>query len=60
MTVSIGVMSFGQEEDNYSDFYSKVTTACFLAKRNGGNQYHYIDESDETVTTQESILSIRL
>jgi EAL domain-containing protein (putative c-di-GMP-specific phosphodiesterase class I) len=30
-----------------------VTTACFLAKQNGGNQYHYIDENDEKVMAQQ-------
>lgn len=53
VTASIGVMSFGQEKDEYPAFYSKVTTACFLAKRNGGNQYHYIDENDVKVTAQQ-------
>ncbi len=53
VTVSIGVTSFGLEKDNYPDYYSKVTTACFLAKTNGGNQYHFIGENDETVTAQQ-------
>jgi EAL domain-containing protein (putative c-di-GMP-specific phosphodiesterase class I) len=30
-----------------------VTTACFLAKRNGGNQYHFIDAKDEKVIAQQ-------
>ncbi|MCP4490815.1 MAG: diguanylate cyclase [Gammaproteobacteria bacterium] len=46
VTVSIGVMAFGHMRDEYSNFYSKVTTACSLAKENGGNQYHSIDEDD--------------
>ena len=53
VTVSVGVMPFGQERDEYAEYYSKVTTACFLAKRNGGNQYHYIDENDVKVTAQQ-------
>jgi Amt family ammonium transporter len=50
---SIGVMTFGRMSDEYADYYSKVTTACFLAKQNGGNQYHYIDENDEKVLAQQ-------
>ena len=53
VTVSIGVMAFGRMSDEYADHYSKVTTACFLAKQNGGNQYHYIDENDEKVLAQQ-------
>ncbi len=53
VTASIGVMAFGRMSDEYADFYSKVTTACFLAKQNGGNQYHYIDENDEKVMAQQ-------
>ena len=30
-----------------------MTTACFLAKQNGGNQYHFIDENDEKVMAQQ-------
>ncbi|MCP4187064.1 MAG: EAL domain-containing protein [Gammaproteobacteria bacterium] len=52
VTASIGVMAFGQMRDEYSDFYSKVTTACSLAKENGGNQYHFIDEDDKKVVAQ--------
>ncbi len=53
VTASIGVMSFGRMSDEYSEYYSKVTTACFLAKKNGGNQYHFIDENDEKVMAQQ-------
>jgi diguanylate cyclase (GGDEF)-like protein/PAS domain S-box-containing protein len=53
VTASIGVMAFGRMSDEYSDYYSKVTTACFLAKQNGGNQYHSIDENDEMVLAQQ-------
>jgi diguanylate cyclase (GGDEF)-like protein/PAS domain S-box-containing protein len=53
VTASIGVMPFGRMSDDYADFYSKVTTACYLAKQNGGNQYHYIDENDEKVMAQQ-------
>jgi diguanylate cyclase (GGDEF)-like protein/PAS domain S-box-containing protein len=53
VTASIGVMSFGRMSDEYAEFYSKVTTACFLAKQNGGNQYHFIDENDEKVMAQQ-------
>jgi EAL domain-containing protein (putative c-di-GMP-specific phosphodiesterase class I) len=53
VTASIGVMAFGRMSDEYADHYSKVTTACFLAKQNGGNQYHYIDENDEKVLAQQ-------
>jgi len=53
VTASIGVMAFGRMSDEYADSYSKVTTACFLAKQNGGNQYHYIDENDEKVMAQQ-------
>ena len=53
VTSSIGVMTFGRMSDEYADYYSKVTTACFLAKQNGGNQYHYIDENDEKVLAQQ-------
>ncbi len=53
VTASIGVMAFGLMSDDYSDYYSKVTTACFLAKQNGGNQYHFIDENDEKVKAQQ-------
>ncbi len=53
VTASIGVMAFGRMSDDYSDEYSKVTTACFLAKQNGGNQYHFIDENDEKIKAQQ-------
>jgi diguanylate cyclase (GGDEF)-like protein/PAS domain S-box-containing protein len=53
VTASIGVMAFGRMNDEYADSYSKVSTACFLAKQNGGNQYHYIDENDEKVMAQQ-------
>ena len=53
ITASIGVMAFGHMSDEYAEHYSKVTTACFLAKQNGGNQYHFIDENDEKVTAQQ-------
>ena len=53
VTASIGVMSFGHISDEYAEHYSKVTTACFLAKQNGGNQYHFIDENDEKVNAQQ-------
>jgi diguanylate cyclase (GGDEF)-like protein/PAS domain S-box-containing protein len=53
VTASIGAMAFGKINDEYPDFFSKVTTACFLAKRNGGNQYHFIDENDEKVIAQQ-------
>jgi len=53
VTASIGVMAFGRINDEYPDFYSKVTTACFLAKQNGGNQYHFIDENDEKVMARQ-------
>jgi EAL domain-containing protein (putative c-di-GMP-specific phosphodiesterase class I) len=53
VSASIGVMSFGRMSDEYTEYYSKVTTACFLAKQNGGNQYHFIDENDEKVMAQQ-------
>jgi len=53
VTSSIGVMTFGRMSDEYAEYYSKVTTACFLAKQNGGNQYHYIDENDQKVMAQQ-------
>jgi EAL domain-containing protein (putative c-di-GMP-specific phosphodiesterase class I) len=54
VTASIGVMAFGRMSDEYADSYSRVSTACFLAKQNGGNQYHFIDENDEKVTAQQA------
>ena len=53
VTASIGAMAFGQMNDEYPEFYSKVTTACSIAKKNGGNQYHYIGENDEMVMAQQ-------
>ncbi len=53
VTASIGVMPFGRMSDEYAEYYSKVTTACFLAKQNGGNQYHFIDENDEKIMAQQ-------
>jgi len=53
VTASIGAMAFGKVNDEYPEFFSKVNTACFLAKRNGGNQYHFIDENDEKVIAQQ-------
>ncbi len=50
---SAGAMTFGRMSDEYADYFSKVTTACFLAKQNGGNQYHVIDENDEMVLAQQ-------
>jgi len=53
VTASIGVMAFGGMRDEYAEFYSKVTTACYLAKENGGNQYHFIDDDDKKVVAQQ-------
>ena len=53
ITASIGVMAFGRLSDEYGECYSKITTACYLAKQNGGNQYHFIDENDEKVMAQQ-------
>jgi diguanylate cyclase (GGDEF)-like protein/PAS domain S-box-containing protein len=53
VTASIGTMAFGQVNDEYHDFYSKVIAACSIAKKNGGNQYHSIDENDEKVRAQQ-------
>jgi len=53
VTASVGVMAFGTIRDEYSDFYSKITTACYLAKQNGGNQYHFIDDDDKKVVAQQ-------
>jgi diguanylate cyclase (GGDEF)-like protein/PAS domain S-box-containing protein len=53
VTASIGAMAFGRMNDEYPEFFSKVNTACFLAKRNGGNQYHFIDDNDEKVIAQQ-------
>ena len=53
VTASIGVMNFGAMNDIYSEIYSKITTACSLAKKNGGNQYHFIDENDKKVLAQQ-------
>ena len=53
VTASIGVMTFGGRNDEYADVYSKINTACSLAKQNGGNQYHFIDENDEKVMAQQ-------
>jgi diguanylate cyclase (GGDEF)-like protein/PAS domain S-box-containing protein len=53
VTASIGAMAFGRVNDEYPEFFSKVNTACFLAKRNGGNQYHFIDDNDEKVIAQQ-------
>ena len=53
VNASIGVMAFGRMSDDYADSYSKVSTACSLAKQNGGNQYHFIDENDEKVMAQQ-------
>lgn len=53
ITASIGVMAFGRMSDEYADYYSKVATACSLAKQNGGNQYHFIDENDEKIMAQQ-------
>jgi len=53
VTATIGVMAFGRMADEYADCYSKVTTACYLAKQNGGNQYHFIGENDEKVLAQQ-------
>ena len=53
VTASIGVMAFGRINDEYAEYYSKVTTACFLAKQNGGNQYHFIEENDAKVMAQQ-------
>lgn len=54
---SVGVMTFGHIDDEYSEFYSKVTTACFLAKKNGGNQYHAIEENDAKLMAQQESMN---
>ncbi len=56
VTASIGIMQFGRMRDEFPDFHAKVTTACHLAKENGGNQYHFIDEFDEKIEAQQQSL----
>lgn len=56
VTASIGIMQFGRMRDEFPDFHSKVTTACYLAKENGGNQYHFVDEYDEQIEAQQQSL----
>lgn len=53
VTASIGIIMFGKMRDEYVDFYPKVTTACYLAKENGGNQYHFVDEDDRQLIAQQ-------
>ncbi|MDH5352868.1 MAG: EAL domain-containing protein [Gammaproteobacteria bacterium] len=56
VTASIGIMMFGRIQDEFPDFHSRVTTACQLAKENGGNQYHFIDKYDEKIEAQQQSL----
>lgn len=53
VTASIGVIRFGRMRDEFPDFHSRMTTACQLAKDNGGNQYHFIDDFDEQIEAQQ-------
>ena len=56
ITASIGATAFGQMNDEYPDFYSKVSMACLIAKKNGGNQYNSIGENDEKVKAQQKAM----
>jgi diguanylate cyclase (GGDEF)-like protein/PAS domain S-box-containing protein len=52
VTASIGVMLFGQIKDEYADYYSRITTACDMAKQNGGNQHLFVSDDDKHIDAQ--------
>lgn len=58
ITASSALISFGLARDDFSDKFSKLTTACYLAKENGGNQYYLMDDDeDEKVQQHHSSMS---
>jgi len=54
ITASAALIPFGLASDAYSAKLSKLTTARYLAKENGGNQYYLIDDEDEQVKEHHS------
>ncbi len=53
-TASAALIPFGLASDSYSEKLSKLTTARYLARENGGNQYYLIDDDDEKVQKHHS------
>ncbi|MDJ0880254.1 MAG: EAL domain-containing protein [Gammaproteobacteria bacterium] len=54
ITASAALIPFGLASDDYSAKLSKLTTARYLARENGGNQYYLIDDEDEKVKEHHS------
>jgi len=54
ITASAALIPFGLASDEYSEKLSKLTTARYLARENGGNQYYLIDDDDEKVQEHHS------
>lgn len=56
ITASAALIPFGLASDDFSKKLSKLTTARYLAKENGGNQYYQITDDDEKVQEHHSSL----
>jgi diguanylate cyclase (GGDEF)-like protein/PAS domain S-box-containing protein len=56
VSASAALIAFGLAEDNYSEVLSKLNTACYLAKENGGNQCYRITKDDEKVQERHSTM----
>lgn len=56
ITASAALIPFGLASDDFSDKFSKLASACYLAKQNGGNQYYLIGDDDEKVQEHHSTM----
>lgn len=54
ITVSAALIPFGLPSDNFSEKFSMLTSARYLARQNGGNQYYLIADDDEKVQKHHS------
>jgi len=56
LSASAALIPFGFAVDDFSEKFSKLTTACYLAKQNDGNQYYLVGDEDEKVQQHHSTL----
>jgi diguanylate cyclase (GGDEF)-like protein/PAS domain S-box-containing protein len=56
ITASAALIPFGLANDDYSEKLASLTTACSIAKENGGNQYYLIGDDDEKVQEHHSTM----
>lgn len=56
ITASAALISFSEIDDEFSEIFSSLTTACYLAKQKGGNQCYRVGDNDIKVQEQHSSL----